>query len=116
MQRERRMTGAILMICVTSLLCSCTMFAMYDLRAIIKPGGEGFGIETPGYIVLLCVVMCQYSINVFIYAARCEPFRKAYLDTMSSVNPFPAISQSGLARQLTRQFTRKGSVSTGTSN
>ena len=110
------MTGAILMICVTSLLCSCTMFAMYDLRAIIKPGGEGFGIETPGYIVLLCVVMCQYSINVFIYAARCEPFRKAYLDTISLVNPFPAISQSGLARQLTRQFTRKGSASAGTSN
>ena len=65
------------------------MFAMYDLRAIIQPGGKGFGIDTAEYILLILVVMCQYSINVFIYAARCEPFRKAYLDIMSALNPLP---------------------------
>ena len=39
MQREKRMTLAILIICLTSLVCSSTMFAIYDLREIIKTGG-----------------------------------------------------------------------------
>ena len=80
MQREKRMTWAILIICLTSLVCSSTMFGIYDLKEIIKTGGKGLGIDTAKYILLYLVVICQFSINVFIYAARCEPFRMAYLD------------------------------------
>ena len=93
MQRERRMTRAILIICLTSLVSSSAMFVTYDLREIIKPGGQTLGIGTVEYTLLYLVVVCQFSINVFIYAAKCEPFRKAYLDILSALNPFPAISR-----------------------
>ena len=81
-EREKRMTWNILIICITSLVCSVVKFAQYDLKEISKTGGH---YDSIGYILKECLFECQFSVNIILYVARCDQFRKAYSDFLSLV-------------------------------
>ena len=77
------MTWNILIICTVSLACSVTFVTIYDAKDIITVGGRGGSFDSPEYILKSCLFYLQFSTNVFIYYARCDQFRKAYLDFLS---------------------------------
>ena len=81
-EREKRLTWNVLIICLTSAVCSIVKFAVYDLNDIIKTGGHFDSIE---YILLECLFECQFTVNIMIYVARCDQFRNAYSDFISLV-------------------------------
>ena len=83
--RERRLTSTVLIICLSSLACSVIKFALYDLRDLVKTGGRGGSYDSPRYILQSCFSELQFSVNIIIYAARCDQFRKAYSDFISLI-------------------------------
>ena len=62
------------------MVCSIAKFAAYDLKEISKTGGH---FDSSGYILQVCLFDCQFTVNIIIYVARCDQFRKAYSDFIS---------------------------------
>ena len=94
-KRERRTTWTLF------LVCFCYFFFVLPLPAhLILQDLDIFNPNIISYIRLgtLCLYWCQYSANFFIYAARSDQFRKAYiyfLKNVSIVNQ-PSIDYSPL--------------------
>ena len=64
-----------------------------EILLIVKPiiilqiiGDRHIKVHPIAYLGIYCLYWFQYSINFFIYAARCEQYRKAYKYFLKNVN------------------------------
>ena len=73
-QREIKVTWTLFLICLIYILSVMPMI-VYDTLVDLEIYQGNSYIAVPAY----CLYWSQYSLNFFIYAARSDQYRKAYL-------------------------------------
>ena len=77
---EIKFIWTILIICGCFFVCAAPMIIVCQIL--------GYKSDNP-FLILFSLMLCQYSINVFIYACHSEQYRAAYLDIILLIVPSP---------------------------
>ena len=77
---EMKFIWTILIVCGCFFICAVPLTVVCNIL--------GYKNDIP-FLILFSLMLCQYSVNVFIYAYHSEQYRAAYLDILLLIIPSP---------------------------